>query len=870
MKHTLLYVCMLIACAVSYTGLHAQTILPDEDAQELFLSFRYQGVINTYIPGYYYDGSVYLSVNALFDALRIQYAVDDTTGTVSGFFIRPSNRYEIRFRINEAVTGGRTIPLHWSDFLIVYDEYYVHPRLLRELFDLTFTVHLGSLTLTLFADESLPVVQAHRRMLHRMHAPRADMLPPHAPLIYTRERSWMNGGVLDYELSATQLFTGEQYYSSSITAGGEVAGGDARIMYRGSASPHNASSNSFRAQWRYVFDSWDGSGFDRYLSQVQVGDIFTSGLNRYSLYGVALTNQPLEPRRQYRSYRYSGTTHPEWEVDLYINNRLFDSAIADAYGNFAFDIPLIYGSSLIEVRGFGPSGESSEEKRRIEIPYTLLPKGETIYELQAGKYYYTHTSAAQVNISRGFTSRITGTMGYEYSDLPVYRQSFVYGAVSAMPTLHTFFNAEAAPKLHYRVSADQVVNLSSRIGGSAVYYAPDSPQFRAGMERQYDVRGGFPVAILRTPVYVRTTGSYIGYANGRGRRFTVDMSTNVAGVSALAGIRLNRTERFSMIRNTTLVRFGAAYRTPRQAGTYGGILIRARVEADIATGHTENYSIAISRNISRTGRFEMDYQRNAFLGTDMFSVHLRFDLAGARTVTAVRQAPHHASFSQRVHGSVAYDKSAARFVAYNRGWVGGAGATLRMFIDRNGNGRHDPGEPLVETVPVRFRQTAVQRIHGDGIVRARELLPYVRYSIDISENSMPNPLWVPRYSSFSFVADPNQFKNIDIPLTVTGEVEGRVVRAAPSGTQGIGGIRIHIVGMDTGARWETRTFSDGAFYTMGLPPGVYEISPDADQLKALQLLPDEAVKRIEIRSSEHGDFVDGIEFRVSADRTAAP
>lgn len=71
---------------------------------------------------------------------------------------------------------------------------------------------------------------------------------------------------------------------------------------------------------------------------------------------------------------------------------------------------------------------------------------------------------------------------------------------------------------------------------------------------------------------------------------------------------------------------------------------------------------------------------------------------------------------------------------------------------------------------------------------------------------------------------PNSFVTVEIPVVVGAEVMGYVVLEQ----QGVAGIPVVLRNLDTGAEIRTLTFSDGAFYRAGVPPGEYEVTlPDA-------------------------------------------
>ena len=99
--------------------------------------------------------------------------------------------------------------------------------------------------------------------------------------------------------------------------------------------------------------------------------------------GVQLTNTPTTYRRSFGSYTLSDRTEPGWIVELYVNNVLVDYVKADASGFFTFEVPLVYGNTMVKLKFYGPWGEERKEQN-INIPFTFLPVKTLEYTASAG------------------------------------------------------------------------------------------------------------------------------------------------------------------------------------------------------------------------------------------------------------------------------------------------------------------------------------------------------------------------------------------------------------------------------------------------------------------------------------------------------
>ena len=158
-----------------------------------------------------------------------------------------------------------------------------------------------------------------------------------------------------------------------------IAGGEATAsLYYNSTDPFSEKQQYYL--WRYVNNDFAP------LRQVMAGKIRTNSIS--SLYnpviGVQLTNTPTTYRRSFGSYTLSDKTEPGWIVELYVNNVLVDYVKADASGFFTFQIPLVYGNSLVKLKFFGPWGEERIREQNIIIPYNFLPEKTLEYTISAG------------------------------------------------------------------------------------------------------------------------------------------------------------------------------------------------------------------------------------------------------------------------------------------------------------------------------------------------------------------------------------------------------------------------------------------------------------------------------------------------------
>ena len=114
--------------------------------------------------------------------------------------------------------------------------------------------------------------------------------------------------------------------------------------------------------------------------------------------------------------------------------------------------------------------------------------------------------------------------------------------------------------------------------------------------------------------------------------------------------------------------------------------------------------------------------------------------------------------------------------------------------------------------------------------------------------------------------DPNQFKNIEVPISVMGEATGTVY----NGERGIGRILVGVYGTDGKRAARVLTELDGYYSYLGLKPGKYIVRVDAEQLKKINMVSEPELIPITISHSFDGDIVEGLDFRLSPAKVAEP
>jgi len=273
---------------------------------------------------------------------------------------------------------------------------------------------------------------------------------------------------------------------------------------------------------------------------------------------------------------------------------------------------------------------------------------------------------------------------------------------------------------------------------------------------------------------------------------------------------------------------------PQWGPVFGNVLLRSSIEwqqAGPALVRLNSYALSAARPIGPATRLEagVSWTRGGQGATLQLALSSYLPmLRSYTTVTAPAAAPAFAT--QYVQGSLLWDRRDGRLTGAPGPSLERSGLTGRVFLDENGNGRYDPGEPT---------------------------LPRVRDSL-----TLESPLLVPVYAAASIVPGPNRFRTLDIPIVQAGVVEGQVVRAEQGG--GVGGVTLLLTERNSGAQRTVTTFSDGGFYTLGVKPGDYQLTVAPQVLEALGV---RAVPlRFTLAPGAQGVGRSGIEIRLTPTR----
>lgn len=824
------------------------------EPEEVYLSIKYAGVLDGMVSSIFYKDKVFLPVSEVFTNLEINNEVDYDSNVVSGDFILQDIPYYMDFQKDSVYVGNSVYSLKDEDVIETDFDYFISIDLYKEYFGINFVLDFSSLAIKTYSDMDLPILSRHIREknyafiegIRRIDRPDTN---------FGRNRSMFNFGLFDYHFTASIYKDNKPTGLYSFALGGEILGGDVNVGTRGIYSGSDFIETDTEYLWRYVFQD------EKYITSVSGGYLNSDqGLENFNYRGVKVTNEPIEPRRGYGTYRIFDVTNPNWTVELYISSQLVDISRADAAGNFHFDIPLSYGTTLVQLKYYGPGGEYYTADKLYQTPFFLLKPEEFNYALNIGEIPFTYQKLANLYGGYGFTKWLTNKTGIEYiensnADRPVF-----YNSTTARVDGNYLFNLTLAPNTFYSLSANVLYYDQTSIDVSYTNYQNHGFYNLTDLRHEATGRLFVPIRFEKWQMNIQGDLSYKQSDNFEAYESLFGLGAIWSGFNPFVNYRYSDFYFTGSNSNRSIIDAGfslSIYRLPTFLLFMKGNILNARTYYSTNENRFESYSVSFSTNVFINSRFQISYFKN--LLNDISQTQLQLIVYFPFTQYSVQYSGD--VLSQSVLGSIGYDHNFKSLKFYARHQIGRAAVSFKMFVDDNGNEKYDSGEEIIKDGTVSMG-TSVFQVDNNGIINAYELNPYTYYTVKIIEESIKNPLLIPKHKVFGIVTDPNNFKAIEIPFYVAGEISGNVYRQVGSVRTNLSGIKLHIESLEEDFKTEINTFLNGSFYYFGLKPGKYRVYINHEQLNVLDVLSTPSEMEVDIKADPYGDFIEDLVFVV--------
>jgi hypothetical protein len=269
----------------------------------------------------------------------------------------------------------------------------------------------------------------------------------------------------------------------------------------------------------------------------------------------------------------------------------------------------------------------------------------------------------------------------------------------------------------------------------------------------------------------------------------------------------------------------------------------------------------IQKAITKKGFVDVYYESNFQNNFQSINIGFRYQLPFANiAVTMLKTSGLPVSFISSMAGGFVNDRHTSFTNFTNTPAVGRGGLIISSFIDLNNNGVRDPGEPKVKGLLFSISGGARKENIKDTSIVISNLEGYNEYLLKIDKNSFDEIDWKIKTGSIKVVVRPNEFRVIEIPISVMVEVSGTIYQQTENGKITMERIIMEIFDEKGILVAKTLSETDGYYSYLGLPVGTFTIKPDASQLIKLSMQNPAGEYKCFVKSSINGNTYPNINF----------
>jgi hypothetical protein len=763
-----------------------------------------------------------------------------------------------------ARVGAKAVPLAPDDVAVTPTEIYLRASAFARLFPLTFKINREDLEITIVPGALIPV-QSRLQRLARQHGPGGGPQGEQPLLRVPSPYRLATLPGLDVTLSAGYSSGGSQGptmpFRYDIRAGGDLlyAGYEA---YLGSDELGQPSTARFTLERRSVEGNLLGPLHAR---QIAIGDVFTPNLTigprSINGRGITISTVPLDQTNIFNRVDLRGELPVGYDVELYVNDVLEGGQNTPNKGRYEFlNVRLSRGVNVVRIVTYGPHGERSEETRIINVGGGQLQRGEVTFQggvvqqedtlvslRNTGGTDFVSPAKGQLRavgeLNYGLTDLITLSAGGALIPLDQHRSIGMY-SLGARASIFGFLT-------QLDIGRDTNGGMAEGVGVAGQLFGVSSVLRYVNLQHGFVDENG-PGADFTRPLTSRLELSLDG--NAQLASAVVPLSVHFArNLYATGQTELAGSVRASGAAAAVLYSAGFEYSSVSGAGpltdrltgffaasTYRSFKwqIRSTFDYDIIPElKARAFAVTIDRDLSERASLRLGIGENL---QDLGSFNLT---ASAITRTRVGDLALTADYNNQdqswrlaaqVNFGLAYDPSRHGYQLARQGPGAGGSATFHAFMDLNGNGRYDPGEPGVANVLIEGGERPVNtNAQGRAFIAGLGSAPTAR--LNVSLDRLDNPSMKTPPTAIEISPRPGSVADVEFPMQPTSEIIARIVLRRPDGAKvGLSGVRARLVS-ERGQIAEANTEFDGSANFEELTPGTYRLELDPEQAKRLRM-----------------------------------
>jgi len=845
---------MMLVVAMMATALCQSVTGQELGREEIVVGFEIPRLLKQDIFVQFDGETVYVPLIEVLDLLDFNIKTDLPNKRISGSLALQSDKFLIDLTRFHVKALGVDRDLLRSDYYYDDRDLYLRIDLYGELFGLYMKFDFSLLRVFLPLNDEFPAYQkllrqkARKQLVEKETALRDVM-------ILERSRDYFAGGAADWRLSTTPFGGGAQYFDLDL--GSVLLGGDLTVAGGGSTRT-GLDTDRLNYLWHYCFDN------KKYITQVDLGHINTTGALARSLTGVHATNRPQIRRKYFQTVHLTGSPGVGWEAELFVDGKLTDFQNTDAAGQYDFNVDVYYGASEVEIKLYGPNGEIETEQQHFRIPFNLIPKGDVEYSVGVGQGQGVDAGRAftQAGAYYGLFSRLTTGVDIDVPLTPLEQERPMYALETTLQmTTNMALAGSVSPGNRLEFDANYAWPSVISVGAHATGYFENALTNPMHQKHRWQLSLSSPLRIWGHYLGLRYNISQDQYEGFGTINMTYGFNTSVKPINLnYVGQWQRRSDALGQVLSSALlsklmgsIEFHRRFRP------------QFRVDFDHKTNEITRYGVSLSKRLWRSSQMSLSYDNSPVSGTSNFLVTFNFftnflDFSSRTQVSGGRT-----TMTQMNQGSIRFDQNNKRFLFDRRRAVGYGTAVVTPFLDENYNGVREPSEEHIPGLKAKITGVSGRPRGGDRTYYYDRLRPYDEYLVQIDPYSLDDPTLKPSNENYRVTLNPSVVTQIEVPIVMASEISGSVKRQVGEGAAGLGGIKVVFFNISKDVITEVTTFSDGEYYFLGLLPGSYRAYLDPEQLKRGGYRTEPATLEFDIKPVMGGQTIENIDFLMVPD-----
>ena len=819
------------------------------DANLVLLEVRLDGqVLADAVSAYQIGRDVYLPLGEMARLLTLAIRVDAEAGRAGGYILREDRVFSLDVPGRAVQSAGAIAALDAAQVRVLADDIYVASRQLARWLPVDVDVDMGNLALAVRPREPLPLQSRLARrerggMLAGGRAPPGD---PGYPRLATPYRA-LSVPFVDQTLSvdaghdaasadaprAPPRHTNTSY-TGYLTA--DLAGMEAALY-----ATRNRQDPSAGMRMTVGRNDPDGELLGPlHARTLLAGSIAVPGVDNLSSTsatgnGIVLSNRPLDRPTSFDRTSLQGILPPGWDVELYYNEALVGFQQSRPDGKYVFeDLPLAYGPNEFRLVFHGPLGQSRVERRHFLLEQSAVPRGTVYYDVAAQRDQQGRQRVlAQAEWGMGEHANLTGG----WQRVPVadrertYARAGVRGYWSALIVTGDAIRADDGGRLAQ-------VGVKTRLAGIALSAS------RARLDNYTSELFPENADPVRVRDAVRAEGTILA-----GAGTTIPLAFEVHRDGLASGSQdVEAQARIAVYRDGTALSNALHWQSLAGRRTADGLLQASRRVAGIGlTGQLE-YRVKPRGGLGSAtlyaDRMLADgYQLNLGLARAFAPREVRASVALNKSlgsfglgVNAFRTSRHAYGAGIQFFLALGREPRRPRLLAEAQPMAGMGSASMRVFLDRNGNGVLDAGDEPVKNAGFLVNGASyLVRTDAAGLAYLPRLPAHQHMDIGLATDTLEDPQWQPRTKGVRIVPRPGAVSEIDFAVSTTGEVDGTAYLRTEGKRRPAGDLQLELVDDQGKVVSGVATAPDGYYVITGIFPGRYLLRVAPEQLARLGL-----------------------------------